>query len=106
MAAKLNKEKVEEIRRRYAAGEKAVDLAQEFGVERTSIYRAANGDTWNEEDENKPPKPRTLPMIKTLSLRVGGTLTIVFEADIFTFDTAEQTLLAAINTALQVYEDK
>jgi hypothetical protein len=45
--AKLNDEKVLEIRRRLLAGEKAKVLAAEYGVTKSSIYLIKSGKQWN-----------------------------------------------------------
>lgn len=44
--AKLNPEKVRQLRRRHAAGEKLADLAAEFGVSQTCAWMAIDGSSW------------------------------------------------------------
>lgn len=44
--AKLNDGAVREARRRFAAGERARDLAVEFGVSPTTLWQAATRKTW------------------------------------------------------------
>jgi hypothetical protein len=44
----LTMEKAREIRRRKAAGERAVDLAREFGIGTPSIYKVCSGAKWAE----------------------------------------------------------
>jgi hypothetical protein len=44
--AKLTAEQVREIRRRRAAGEKAIDLAREYGVRRGNIFCIVTRKTW------------------------------------------------------------
>jgi hypothetical protein len=41
--AKLTPEIAEEVRRRYAAGESRIVLAAEYGVARTTLWRAVSG---------------------------------------------------------------
>ncbi|MEU7243386.1 HNH endonuclease [Streptomyces sparsogenes] len=45
-SARLNVDKVRDIRRRYADGESAHSMAAEFGVSRGSVWRAATGQSW------------------------------------------------------------
>lgn len=45
-SAKLTLPQVEEIRGRYAAGERQVSLAADFGVRQTTISRIIRGDSW------------------------------------------------------------
>lgn len=45
-SAKLNEEKVKEIRRRYAAGETGGVLAKEYSVSTTVVYLAVQRRTW------------------------------------------------------------
>lgn len=45
-ASKLTESEVREIRRRFAAGEKAYDLAREYGAHPQSIYNVINRFTW------------------------------------------------------------
>ena len=42
----LNSTQVAEIIRRWMAGERKVDLAREFGVNRGTVWHIANGSTW------------------------------------------------------------
>jgi len=49
--AKLTETTVRECRRRYAEGERAVDLAREFGVHKTTLHRALNGTRWGHVTE-------------------------------------------------------
>lgn len=44
--SKLNENAVRVIRRRFAAGEHAHDLAAEFGVSKTTLWQAATRKTW------------------------------------------------------------
>jgi hypothetical protein len=44
--SKLSEQVVPEIRRRFAAGEHARDLAVEYGVSSTTLWQAATGKTW------------------------------------------------------------
>lgn len=44
--AKLNEDAVRIVRRRFAAGEHARDLATEFSVSSTTLWQAATGKTW------------------------------------------------------------
>lgn len=46
--AKLTERDVESLRRRVAAGERQKDLAEEFGVDPSSISNAVHGKTWTE----------------------------------------------------------
>jgi NUMOD4 motif-containing protein len=46
--AKLSSADVLECRRRYAAGEKQVDLAREFGVSSSGLCQAIKGTTWKD----------------------------------------------------------
>lgn len=46
-APKLNQEKANEIRARFAAGETRKELAEEYGVVESMIYRILRGDIWN-----------------------------------------------------------
>lgn len=45
-SARLTADKVREIRSRYADGEHASNLAEEFGVSRSSAWKAATGQSW------------------------------------------------------------
>lgn len=45
-SSKLTLAQVEEIKRRYAAGEKQVALASVYGVRQTTISRIVRGDSW------------------------------------------------------------
>lgn len=45
--AVLNEAQVAAIKQRLASGERAPKLAQEFGVERTTVYMIAQGKTWS-----------------------------------------------------------
>lgn len=53
-AAKLTVANVIDIRKRFAAGEKAVTLAEEFGVTPHSIVQAVQGRTWAAVGEHLP----------------------------------------------------
>jgi hypothetical protein len=44
--AKLTNEQVAEARRRYAAGERAKVLAEEYGITRTAFHNMLTGKTW------------------------------------------------------------
>lgn len=44
--SKLTEELVREIRLRFNAGESGIQLAERFGTNKTTIYRALNGATW------------------------------------------------------------
>jgi hypothetical protein len=44
--AKLTEDKVVELRRRAAGGEKLADLAIEFGVNKSTVSAAVSGQTW------------------------------------------------------------
>lgn len=46
LSAKLSVEKVADIRSRYRAGERQVDLAREYGVAGPTIALAVRGETW------------------------------------------------------------
>lgn len=45
--AKLNPASVRKIRRMYAAGKPAIELAKHFGVDRSTIYAVINGKSWS-----------------------------------------------------------
>lgn len=45
---KLDETGVREIRRRHAAGERAVDIATHFRVSRQTVYRIARGRIWKD----------------------------------------------------------
>lgn len=45
--AKLNPELVAQIKLRIKSGEKPVDIAQDYGVVKGTIYAIKNGKTWN-----------------------------------------------------------
>lgn len=47
--ALLTWQDVDEIRRRFADGERKADLAREFGTHRSNIRLIVNGETWREE---------------------------------------------------------
>lgn len=44
--AKLTECEAREIKRRYANGERPVDLAREYNVSVSTVYRACSGETW------------------------------------------------------------
>lgn len=48
-SAKLTREKVEECKQRYAAGERVVALAREFGVSHAVISGIISGKRWRQE---------------------------------------------------------
>lgn len=60
--AKLNEDKVIEIRRRHAGGESRQKLAEEFGVSRRTIWSVTEWETWRWMDgqPRHEPKPRGL----------------------------------------------
>lgn len=44
--AKLNPDSVRKIRERVAAGVDSRDIADEFGIYRSTVYKIASGETW------------------------------------------------------------
>ncbi len=44
----MSMEKAREIRRRKCAGERAVDLAKEFGINAPAVYKICDGTRWKE----------------------------------------------------------
>ncbi len=62
--AKMTEEIVEEIRRRYLAGEKQKDLAREFGASKSRVCQAINTRTWNHVGGGNPAMKRTLNGMK------------------------------------------
>ena len=46
--AKLSRDDVIEVRRRYAAGEAGTALAKEYGLARAHMYRVIQGSAWRE----------------------------------------------------------
>lgn len=55
---KLPRERLQEIRDRHAAGEKCRALAEEFGVDRSTIEQLVKGKTWRKPIRKRNPKRR------------------------------------------------
>lgn len=52
--AKLNSRQVAAIRHRFAAGERAVDLAAEFGIHWATLYKIARRQSWQLVGDEQP----------------------------------------------------
>src|SRR6266436_3409356 len=77
---KLTTEQVSTIRERSASGENIIALAAEYGVNRVTISRIANGRTWTSRKEEL--NPRTIPVRRTVPLASGGAIALILTADV------------------------
>jgi hypothetical protein len=61
-SAKLNLDKVREIRRRHAAGETQKSLAREFHIRQSTIYGIVHNKTWKHVDDSPDEAPMPMPV--------------------------------------------
>jgi len=100
--AKLSDEQVQEILLRLQNQESVVSVAAAYGVSRQAIYNLLAQQSRGRAERSGIRK-RSRIMRKTVGLRGGGSLTVVFSGDFFALTAPDVDLIQSINEIMDYY---